>query len=412
MKKCSVYQRKSDLRWVGYVITGEPEDGKRAPRKYVYGDSEEEAWDKVNELRYYVQTDQYVMPSKDTLIEYLKDYHRIHAGYNMWDKKAKRPDKAKWEETTAELFKMYIDVHFAPYFKDTKLKDVKAITLDKFYNHKMATEREYEVKQGQNVVKKKMPPLSSNTVIKLHKFLKAAFRYAVINDKIKKNPADGVQTLSFEKYNPIVYNEDQFIKLLDAVHGTDEEIPIILGAGCGLRRGEILGLKWRNVDFKNKTITIETTEVNFSKNLSKDPKTEKSHRTIIAPDYVLDILKIYYKSKGKPNEESSIVTRWKPKSLSERFNILLKRYDLKLIRLHDLRHYNAVIMLRSGIPDKVAAERLGHSQVSTLRDIYQHVLKDMDEEAAAKINKSIKPKDPKPDKPLTKEERKAMFKVI
>lgn len=412
MKKCSVYQRKSDGRWVGYVVIGDPEDGKRAPRKYVYGDSEEEAWDKVNELKYYIQTDQYIAPCKDTLIEYLRDYHKIHAGYNMWDKKAKRPDNAKWEETTAELFKMYIDVHFAPYFKDMKLKDIKAITLDKFYNYKMTTEREYEVKHSQKIIKKKKPPLSSNTVIKLHKFLKAAFHYAVINDKIKKNPADGVQTLSFEKYKPTVYNEDQFIKLLDAVHGTDEEIPIILGAGCGLRRGEILGLKWRNIDFKNKTVTIEATEVNFTSNKIKKPKTETSARTIIAPDYVMDILNRYYKSKGKPGGEDNIVTRWKPKSLSERFKILLDRYGLTHIRLHDLRHYNAVIMLRSGISDKVAAERLGHANVSTLREVYQHVLKDMDQAAAEKINKSIKPKEPKLDKPLTKEERKAMFKVI
>lgn len=409
MKKCSVYQRNSDGRWVGYVVTGEPENGKRAPRKYVYGKNEKETWDKVHELMYKLQTGEYIAPSKDSLIEFLKEYHRVCAGYDMWNPKSKRPDKAKWEETTAELYKMYIDVHFSPYFKNMKLKDVKAITLDEFYNYKMTTEREYEVKQGQTVVKKKMPPLSSNTVIKLHKFLKAAFRYAVINDKIKKNPADGVKTLSFEKYKPTVYNEEQFIKLLKAVHGKDEEIPIILGAGCGLRRGEILGLKWENVDFSNKTISIEVTRVNFTSNRTKKPKTETSARKIIAPDYVMDILSTYYELKGNPDKETNIVTRWKPKSLSERFKILLDQYGLTHIRLHDLRHYNAVIMLKSGIPDKVAAERLGHANVSTLREVYQHVIKDMDEAAADKINNAIRPKE---DRSLSKEEKKAKFKIV
>ncbi|MBB2181448.1 tyrosine-type recombinase/integrase [Lachnospiraceae bacterium MD1] len=87
-------------------------------------------------------------------------------------------------------------------------------------------------------------------------------------------------------------------------------------------------------------------------------------------------------------------------------------YKLDHIRLHDLRHYNAIIMLRSGIPDKVAAERLGHTNVQTLREVYQHVLKDMDEAAAKMINNAINPKAFLSDKPLTKEERKAMFKVI
>ena len=409
MKKCSVYQRNSDGRWVGYVVIGEPKNGKRAPRKYVYGENEKETWDKVHELMYQLQTGEYIAPSKDSLIEFLKEYHRVCAGYDMWNPKSKRPDKAKWEETTAELYKMYIDVHFEPYFKDMKLADIKAITLDNFYNNKLSTEREHEVRQGKKIVKEKLPPLSENTVIKLHKFLKAAFHYAVVNEKIKKNPADGVKTISIKKYKPTVYSEEQFLRLLEAVYGKDEEIPVILGAGCGLRRGEMLGLKWKNVDFKNKTITIETTKVNFTKVITKDPKTETSARTIIAPDYVIDILYNYYILKNQPDAESNIITRWGPKSLSDRFRKLLKEHNLEHIRLHDLRHYNAVIMLKSGIPDKVAAERLGHANVQTLREVYQHVLQDMDEAAAKKINNAIKPKE---QKNLSKEERKKLFRVI
>ncbi|MDF2636858.1 MAG: hypothetical protein K0R78_3732 [Pelosinus sp.] len=399
------YQRNSDGRWV-YPV----DIGTKRP-KLIYGWSEKEVIEKAGEILFAIQTGQYTPLSKDTLIAFLKEYHRIRSGYDMWDPKAKKPDKAKWERTTAELFKMYIDVHFEPYFKDMRLKDIKTMTLDNFYNYKLSHEREHKVKHGNKIITKKMPKLSNNTVIKLNKFLKAALHYAVINGKIRSNPTDGVELSPIVKYKPVVYNKDQFLKLLDYVYGKDEEIPIILGAGSGLRRGEILGLRWENIDFKGKTITIETTMVNFTSNIEKDPKNETSKRTISAPDYVIETLLRHYDANGKPDAKSNIVTRWKPKSLSERFNFLLDKHDLPHCRLHDLRHYNAVVMLRGNIPDKVAAERLGHSNVSTLRDVYQHVLKDMDEEAAQKINNSIKPK-AKEEKPITKEERKKMFKVM
>lgn len=408
MKKPSVYQRKSDGRWVGSVELDRA-PGEKRNRKVVYGNTEKEVWEKLNEILYQIQIGEYVAPSKDTLIEYLKDYHRINAGYDMWDSKAKRPDKANWEETTAELYKMYIDVHFEPYFKNMKLKDIKTITLDEFYNFKQTHQREQTVKQGDKEVKKKLDPLSINTVIKLHKFLKASLSYAVINEKIKKNPTDGVKLASPEKYKPNIYNEKQFLELLDHVHGTDEEIPIILGAGCGFRRGEICGLKWEDIDFDNRMVTIKKTVTNFRFNVEKKPKNETSSRQISAPQYVIDILAIYYDKKERPGLDQNVITRWKPKSLSERFKLLLDKFNMPPTRLHDLRHYNAVIMLNSGIPDKVAAERLGHASVSTLREVYQHVLKDMDEAAADKINNAIKPRE---NRILTKEDKKAKFKVI
>ncbi len=437
-----VYQRKSDGKYVG-IVELERSQGEKRKRKPVYGNTEAEAWAKLNEIAFEIQTKQYIEPSKDTLIDFLKKYHQIRAGYDIWNTKAIRPEKAKWEQTTAELFQMYIDVHFEPYFGKSKLKDIKTITLDEFYNNKLFTEREHSVKQGKEIVKKIVPPLSINTVIKLHKFLKAAFNYAVANDKIKKNPADGVELPSQKKYKPNVYDKDKFLKLLKTISGKDEEIPIILGAGCGLRRGEICGLSWSDIDFGTKTIKIKKTRVRFTKNLVKNPKNDTSQRVIIAPDYVIETLQTYFISKNRPELSEKVVTRWLPQSLSGMFSDLLETHNLDHIRLHDLRHYNAVVMLRNNISDKVAAERLGHSNVSTLREVYQHVLKEMDVEAADKINsfiieepvkedvlisnkqQDIEPllickeellptetdKEPEP-KPLTKEERRLLFKVV
>lgn len=384
VKGVSIYQRSSDNRWIG-AIELESTNGKRK-RKTVSAKTEREVRRKVNALVYEIENGEYIEPNKDSLIAFLKEYHRICAGYDAWSKNSKRPDNAKWEETTASLFKMYIDVHFAPYFKDMKLIDIKPITLDKFYNYKLVTPREVEIKNGTTVEKRTVPPLSINTVIKLHKFLKAAFNYAVVNGIIKKNPTFGVKLSSKEDYIPTIYDAEQFSVLLDYVANTDDEIPIILGAGCGLRRGEIFGLRWRNIDFENKLITVERTSVRFDKTIEKSPKNKTSSRTITAPSYVIDVLRKYRNRIGKIDPNEKVITRWKPGSYSDRFNKLLLEFNLPHIRLHDLRHYNATIMMKRGIPDKVAAERLGHANVSTLRSVYQHVLKDMDVKAADEID--------------------------
>lgn len=343
-------------------------NGKRK-RKAVYGHSENEVKRKAVSIIIDMDRGEYREPIKDTLVSFLCEYHKVCV--------------PKWEETTTDLYKMYIDVHFKPYFKDMKLTDIKPMTLDKFYNEKMTTNRDYKVMVKGKLVTKSAKPLSINSVIKLHKFLKAAFHYAVKNNLIKSNPADHVVLARKEKYTPRIYDEEQFMKLYNEVKNTDDEVPIILGAGCGFRRGEIFGLYWRNINFKDKTICIEMTSVRFTKNIEKNPKNDTSKRTIIVPDYVIEVLE---RHKGNSLNDDKIITRWMPDSYSKRFKTLLEKYNLPHIRLHDLRHYNAVIMMNRGIPDKVAAERLGHAQVSTLRDIYQHVLKDMDATAANELN--------------------------
>jgi integrase len=372
--KYSIYQRKSDEKWVGAIELGKDLFGTRK-RKVIYGTSEKDVTRKVNSIIISMEDGTYTEPNKDTLINFLEEYYKI--------------SRPKWEDTTASLNKMYIDVHFKPYFNDIRLVDIKPMTLDKFYNYKLTNQRTVDIKKGKKIIKRIIPPLSINTVIKLNKFLKSAFNYAVKNGLLKFNPTDNVILGKKEKYKPKIYTELQLLNLVDLVYGKDEEVPIILGSGCGLRRGEICGLYWRNVNFDNKTISVEKTAVRFDKNIEKDPKNETSQRVISAPPHVIEVLQRHYNCKGEPDGETKVVTRWKPQSLSERFNNLLDELNLEHIRLHDLRHYNAVIMMRYGILDKVAAERLGHSNVTTLREVYQHVLKEMDEDAADKINKSF-----------------------
>lgn len=346
-------------------------------RKIFRGKTEKIVKQKIDKYEFEIATGLYTEPVKDTFVEFLKEYHRICAGCDMWSPDYRYPGKAKWAETTAELHKMYIDVHFEPYFKLMKLTDVKPITLDKFYNYCLTHERRNENSH-------KTYKLTINSVRKLHTFIKAAFNYAKANGLIKENPCSKVILAKQEDYKPKIYDQDKFLSLLEAVTGTDDEIPIILGAGCGFRRGEIFGLRWKDVDFKENTITIEKTNVRFKNYKEKKPKSEASLRTIAVSPYVMDTLRLYRARIGKHNPNDKIILKWKPGSYSERFKKLLEKYELPPTRLHDLRHYNAVLMMGK-IPDKAAAKRLGHS-VEILRKVYQHVSRDMDIQAANEIN--------------------------
>ena len=398
--KASIYQRSSDMKWVGSISQGKKPDGSRN-RITIYGDSENEVSKRINIMLYEIQTEQYICPDKETLIDFLKEYHKICAGFDVWDINSKPARKSKWAQTTSNQYKEYIDVHFIPYFKKMKLIDIKTITLDTFYNHKLTTERKHDVKQGNKVVTKIVPPLGINTVLKLFTFLNAAFEYAIINEKIKKNPNIGtvMSGMKKEAFSPAIYDIHDYLKLMDCVKGKDEEIPVILAAGCGLRRGEICGLRWGDVDFENNIISIENNKVRLNPGnyIEKDPKTKKSRRKIKVPIYVTKTLMDHYIKKGNPDSTSYVITKWKPQALSDRFDNIITKNGLKKIRFHDLRHYNATVMLKSGISDRVAADRLGHSNVSTLNQIYQHVLDEMDESAADIINMSITPASEKPN---------------
>jgi len=390
--KATVYQRESDKKWVAAVSNGNKSDGTR-DRIVRYGNTKKEALAKINKVLYEIQIGTYLKTNRDSFVSFLDEYHEICS--------------PAWEETTAALNMGYIKNHIEPYFKKMKLTSIKTIDLDKFYNFKLIDKREYVVQTKKGPVKKFREPLSINTVHKLNKFISASLNYAVANNLILKNPTIGIRLAEKVSYEPEIYDTEKFKSLMAFIQGTDEEIPIVLAAGCGFRRGEICGLIWKNIDFKNKTVTIEKTIVRYNKNITKNPKTNKSKRTLAAPDYMIQILNDYYYKKDCPGLNENIVTRWKPQSLSERFANLLKSFGLDHIRLHDLRHFNAVLMMNAGIPDKVAAERLGHSNVATLRNVYQHVLEKVDRTTADKLNVVFDEADKE-----CKEKKKAQYKIV
>jgi integrase len=349
----SVFQNEKG-RWIGTVELPRGRDGKRK-KKFFYGitglsdaKQEKELWSRVNALEYEIENNLYMNESDATLEEYLKDWHKVYT--------------ADLAETTRELYKLYMDKHIIPSeIGNLKIKKLLPIQLQEFYNKKAET-------------------LSGKSVAKLHSFLNLALKDAMKNRLIMYNPCDGVNKPKSKKFKPTLYSEENFNKLTNIVVGTFDEVCILLAGVCGLRRGEIFGLRLRDIDFKEYRISIVETMVRMNTDwIIKDPKSESSQRNIKIPKFVIEVISEYLTSLKVVPER--ICGKYKPSAYSQHFKKLLEDNGLPHIRFHDLRHFNASIMMKYGVRDKIASDRLGHSQVQMTRH-YQHSSSDMDSEAS------------------------------
>lgn len=160
-------------------------------------------------------------------------------------------------------------------------------------------------------------------------------------------------------------------KILKYVEGKEIELPILLSACLGLRRGEIAPLTYTDIDYQRKTIRISKSMVLNRDGdwITKTPKTYSSNRTLKIYDFILE--KIQYRE----DNELPLISLT-PNQISDEFSYILHRLELPHFRFHDLRHYNASVMLSLNIPDKYAMERMGHSTNNMLKTVYQHTIQE------------------------------------
>ena len=187
-----------------------------------------------------------------------------------------------------------------------------------------------------------------------------------------------------QKYKSDIYipTDEEVSQLVKASIDTPLELSILLAAFMGLRRSEIIALKWDDIDFQNKKMTIdEATVLNIDNEpTTKKPKTVSGQRTIDIPASVLDAL-----NRHRTDDNIQVVPLTGA-AIYKRFKRLQKQLGMNDFRFHDLRHYNASVMLALGIPDKYAMERIGHSSNAILRNVYQHTMKKKQSEFSSQLD--------------------------
>lgn len=174
--------------------------------------------------------------------------------------------------------------------------------------------------------------------------------------------------------------QDQLYTLINSVRGTELEIPVLLGATCGLRRGEIAALDYTtDFDYKNNTISITKSMVNNSAGewIVKSPKTKNSRRTESVPAWVMDIIRDARDAGKSPCN---------PAYITSGFARIRRKIGMPDLRFHDLRHYFASLMLALNVPDAYAMRRMGHATNNMLKNVYQHIMDEKDREVTDTIN--------------------------
>lgn len=283
------------------------------------------------------------------------------------------------EVTTYASYSNNVKGKIVPYFSERKikLKDLQPKHIQEFYTDCM---REYGI--------------CANTVIRYHANLRKALQYAVKTDLLVKNPADQVDRPKVNKFVGSFYDKDEINRLLAVVRGTKIELAVLLASFYGLRRSEILGLKWDAIDFESKTITIQhiVTQVSVDGTcllVQKDrTKNKASRRTLpLVPQIEQFLLRLQREQKTHRvvckscynneylgylyvNEMGDLI---KPDYVSENFKLTLRKHGLRHIRFHDLRHSCASLLLANGVSMKSIQEWLGHSDFGTTANIYAHL---------------------------------------
>ncbi|EHI99237.1 integrase family protein [Clostridium sp. DL-VIII] len=283
------------------------------------------------------------------------------------------------EVTTYASYSNCVKKRVAPYFKEKKilLKDLQPKHIQIYYQHELNDNK-----------------ISANTVIHYHANIRKALQYAVKIDLIASNPADKVERPKKQKFVGGFYDGEEINRLFEVVRNSKIELAVMLAAFYGLRRSEIVGLKWDAIDFNNKSITIKHTVTEVSVEgkvviIEKDrTKNKASHRTLpLVPQFEDLLLKI--KEQQYINREickssycneylkyiyvDEIGQRIKPGYITQHFQIVLAKNNLRKIRFHDLRHSCASLLLANGVGMKEIQEWLGHSDFSTTANIYAHL---------------------------------------
>ena len=281
------------------------------------------------------------------------------------------------EKTTFSSYTQMVKGKIAPYFRNTglTLDGIQAKHIQSFYLHELKT-------------------VSPGTVIHYHANIHKALKYAVKTDMLVQNVADKVDRPKKNSFQPVFLSAEEMQKMFEALRGTKLELPVLVAAFYGFRRGEVLGLKWDAIDFERgtisviRTVTTITVDGKQTEIEQQSAKTKSSLRTLPLigsfREYFMQVKEAQELNKqvcgNCYNHEydgfvfvDELGERMRANYLTSAFPKFLENHGLRRMRFHDLRHSCASLLLANGVPLKHIQEWLGHSDFTTTANIYAHL---------------------------------------
>ena len=289
-------------------------------------------------------------------------------------------------ESTHQRYEYAIGPHIKPALGRIKLKDLNPAQVRWFYRDRLDS------------------GLSPASVHKLHVVLHKALKAAVADGLIPRNVAAGLKLpmLSRQEIDPL--SRDEARRLLEAARGERLEALYVLALNTGLRQGELLALKWNDLDLEVGVLRVRRTLTKTGKvYVTGEPKTRNSRRVIRLTGAAVEAVRCHLSRQIEEMEQmgslyqpgglvfaSQTGTILNPSNVRNRsLKPLLKRAGLRPVRFHDLRHTCATLLLSENVNPKIVSEMLGHVSVSITLDVYSHLMPDMQERAAKALEEAL-----------------------
>jgi integrase len=367
-------RERSPGHWAIVIDVRDPQTGERKRRWHSFKGTKREAQREAARLISEVDKGTHVDPSRMTVAAFLE----------RWIEHMQGQVSPRSHERYAELCRK----NLAPLLGALALTKLQPAQISQAYAKALASGR----RDGAG-------GLSARTVTHMHRVLREALQQAVRWQMLARNPADAVKPPKVERKQMSVLDTDATAELITAAQGSSLAVPILFGVLCGLRRGEIVALRWRNVDLDRGQISVvASTEQTDAGCREKEPKSGHG-RTVALASLMVEELRGHRLRQAEAllalgvrlTDDHHVVARagaLQPRSLTHAFVKFVRERGLQ-IRLHDLRHSHATHMLASGVHPKIAQERLGHSSVGITLDLYSHVLPGMQAEAVARVDDAL-----------------------
>jgi integrase len=369
------YIRKRGDKYSFTVDIGkDPRTGKRKQKTVSGFRTKKEAQVALAELVTDVDKGNYLEPEKRKFKEFALNYIE-----NIYRERVK---KSTYEVTYNVLIAQLI-----PYFGETDLNDIDQFMIHEFY-------------------KEKKEKYASAYIQRMHELLRLILRVAYKWEVLQKDISSLIEAPRLIKKKMNVWTIDQVNAYLDFTQHSRYHPIFFLAAYTGMRKGEICGLTWDDIDFENKCISVNKTLSYITSEKSyilQTPKTRSSNRIIYMDEDIIKVLKKqrYHQNLEKLKyggvyQDHNMVFAQETGDYicMPGVNCLFLRYirqtELPRIRFHDLRHTHATILLQMGVNPKIVADRLGHTSVKITLDTYSHVLPSMQQDLSDKFSKAMR----------------------
>jgi integrase len=371
-------RERSPGHWAIILEQRDPTTGQRKRRWHSFAGTKRAAQIECARLISEMQRGTYLEPSKTTVAQFL----------DRWLADVQARVSAK----TYERYEQVCRKNIAPLLGAVLLSKLRPVQISQAYATALASGR-----------RRRAGGLSPRTVHHMHVILKGAIAQAVKWEMLVRNPAGAVDPPKVARTIMQTYDLGQTAELIQAVRGKRIFVPTILAVLCGLRRGEIAALRWRNVDLAvGQLSVVQSAEQTKAGVRCKAPKNGRG-RTVALSATLVTELKAHriqqaqelLKVGKRLSDDDFVVTQvdgspLQPHSLGQEWVRFLANSTLPRIRFHDLRHAHATHLLASGVHPKVASERLGHGTVAITLDLYSHVLPNMQTDAVALVDDALR----------------------